>query len=704
MPDSPNKLVQFWNELKRRRVIHVTIVYSTAGFIIIELVNNVTEPLNLPGWTPTFVIILLLIGFPLALIFSWIFDITPEGLEKTKPETEIKEEAVATDLAHRKKTRNWGSVINWSLMGLLVLMVATYIIIRYSKTTEPLPVQRFIYNIPQGKLLGSSRESSVVTISPDGSKLVYVSHSGDTSSLVLRNLDQFEAHIIPGTEGAASPFFSPDGIWVGYFAGGNLMKVSLLGGAPLTICEARTGFDGCWGEDHAIIYADGYNRGLMRVLESGGDPEQITSSLTYTKEESDQQHTHPQILPGGNVILYTVVNNSQDLSIAAYSIETGKKWNLIEHGSNGIYVRSGHLVYAWKGDVMAAPFNLKQMKVTGDPVSVLEGVMMDAWSFAQISISEEGSLVYVPGNIMEQNSKPVLADGQGEIRTLDLPAGRYQSPRFSPDGERFLITKLEEKANTWIYDMERGTFHRFTEKEYETFWAIWTPDSKGIVFNSNLYGGPALNLFHQLTNSTDPPVRLTTSNFHQLPKSWSVDGRSLIFTEGIHPDRGADINLLQMEGDTVSQPFINTSFNETQPTISPDGRWLAYVSDHQGREEVFVCSFPGRQEMTQVSIQGGVEPVWAPDGKEIYYRDVTGDHVMAVPMNLTSGLQLGKPSILLEGEFKQSTGPWGRNYDITPDGQWFLMINEGENESAATHIHIVLNWFEDLKRLAPPGD
>jgi len=701
MRGNRNFLSQFWKELKRRRVIHVTIVYATAAFVIIELVNNITDPLNLPAWTPTFAIIVLLIGFPLALIFAWIFDLTPEGLEKTRPVEEVKEELSETSIVVKKRNQSLGKVINLSLVGLLLIIIATYLVIRFGNYKDPLRVHRFVHHLPQGGFLGRYEDACALDISPDGTKLVYVSLREDTSSLYLLELDKFEAELIPGTMGAMAPFFSPDGKWVGYFADGYLRKVSILGGAPHTICEAKSGWDACWSQDNTIIFSDSYKRGLLRVSSEGGTPEQITNALTYIKGEEEQAHFKPQILPGGDVLLFSILNNMQDIRVAALSLKTGKKWKLIEHGSSARYVPSGHLVYTWKGDLMAVPFNLKKMKVSGDPMLVLEGVMMDDWSSGHYSVSNNGTLVYVPGDFLEPELNIVMVNDTGAIKSLDLPTGKYQSPRISPDGKQFLITRVDERANVWIYGMERGTYRRFSANETETFWAIWTPDGKEIVFNSNLHGGAVLNLYRQKMDGTRPAVRLSSSQYHQLPKTWSADGKQLIFMEGIHPETGLDINILSLEGDSISRPLLNTPFNETQPDLSPDGRWLAYVSDHVGREEVFVSQFPHMETNTQISIDGGMEPLWAPDGKQLFYRDLSGDRLMAVSVRTDSSLQVGKPSVLFEGKFFGSAGPWGRNYDIMPDGHQFLMISEMEMKLTATQINFALNWFEELNILVP---
>jgi Tol biopolymer transport system component len=691
----PNKLSQFWQELKRRRVIHVIVVYATAAFVIIELVNNVTEPLNLPDWTPTFAIIVLIIGFPLALIFSWIFDVTPEGVEKTKPVDEVKEGVPKILLADKKKRIYWGRVINWSITGILMIIVITYVVIRYLNFSDPVLVHKFSLHLPDMDFLGCSEAGSAVAISPDGTKLVYVAQREGTSYLFLRPMNGFEATLIPGTEGATAVFFAPDSRWVGFYSNGYLQKVSVMGGTPQIICEAKSGCGGTWCKDNTIIFSDTYKRGLFRVPVAGGTPKQLTTALKYTREGDESSHFWPHILPGGKEILYTITQGAGGNRIAGYSLETGRKWDLIEPGNHAQYIKTGHLVYTWKKDLLAVPFNLKRMEVTGQPFLICTGVKTSHYGNAHYSISSEGSLVFIPGEYMESNNSLVLVDHEGVAESLDFPAEVYQSPRFSSDGKQLLITRIEDNANLWIYGLDRGTLRRFTDKEFNSFWGIWTPDGKEIVFNSNLYGGTAMNLFRKRSDGSGHEEHLTTGNYHQLPKSWSKDGKLLLYSEGIHPETGMDINMLQTEGDTIPIPLFNSQFNESHPILSPDGRWIGYVSDESGREEVFVSSFPGLDSTTQISTVGGLEPLWALDGKAIYFRDYEGDKLMKVSFITDPELDVGEPILLFQGKYKGSVGPWGRNYDLSPDGKQFLMIKEEGVESLASQINVILNWNED---------
>ena len=593
------------------------------------------------------------------------------------------------------KTR-LGRVIPWSLVGLMAVSILIFWIFGHNGSNKPLPVLKSVYNLPQGEIIGMDDRGSAVAFSPDGTKLVYFSKKDNKSLLYLQNMDEFDAGPIADTENGSAPFFSPDGKWVGFFADGYLKKVSIQGGASQIICEARFGQEGSWAQDNSIIFSNSYNRVLMRVLSSGGTPEQLTNSLAFLKEKPEQGDKWPQILPGGKIVLFTIWHNSEDMSIAAYSLETGERWTIMEPGSHARYIKSGHLIYAWKGDLLAVPFNLKKMEKIGQPTIILKGVMMGDGGLAHFSISDDGSLIYLPGNIYESDDKLILVDHNGDFESLNIQGG--QSPRFSPDGNEILYCAGQEIAKVWIYGLERGTQRLFTDKDNQAYWAVWTADGKRIVFNSNL-AGPELNLFWKKSDGTGPTERLTRSNYHQQPQSWYNDGRTLIYTEGYHPETGVDIWMIQIEGDTTPKPILNTIFNEAHPSLSYDGRWLAYVSDESGQEEVFVCSFPDLRNKTQISTDGGVEPLWPRDGKELYYRDLSGNKLMAVSIVTEPFIDPGKPRLLFQGNFIGSLWPWGRNYDITPDGKRFLMIEQSAMKSDATQINVIYNWSEELKRL-----
>jgi Tol biopolymer transport system component len=356
---------------------------------------------------------------------------------------------------------------------------------------------------------------------------------------------------------------------------------------------------------------------------------------------------------------------------------------------------------------MALPFDPRRLTATGSAVPVVEGVLQSTFSGAsQYSFSATGSLVYIAGGIQAAQRRLVWVSRNGAEQPLvAAPARSYGFPRLSPDGRRVAVNISEQEVQVWLYDLSRETLTRFTFEGNSNSNAIWTPDGKRIAFNSNKEGEP--NLFWQLADGSGGLERLTTSGSNQIPMSWSPDGQLLAFFE-VNPTTQRDIWVLRMSDPSAgsgqvrkAQPFLQTRFDESVPRFSPDGRWLAYISNESGHFEIYVQPYPGPGGKWQISTEGGTEPVWNPNGRELFYR--SGDKMMAVDIVTQAGFAAGKPRILFEGKYEPSplTNP---NYDVSPDGQRFLMLRPSETEQTApTQINVVLNWFEELKQKVPTG-
>jgi len=594
----------------------------------------------------------------------------------------------------------------------LVCILGAIAVLWGSWRTSPLPSPqptRFVINVSQGEsIAGTAYEptaavGSAVALSPDGTRLAYIVRRGDTSYLCLRSLQDFDAKTIQGTEDAEAPFFSPKGNWIGFFAEGELKKVSLLGGAPQTICEVQRAREGCWLEDNTIVFADEQKYGLWQVPASGGEPRRLTDPLRFLRGEREHSHLFPHILPQGKGVLFTISSPGQS-SIAIFSFEMGQPETLIEPGSCAHYVQTGHLIYSLAGDLIAVPFDLNAMKVTGPSVRVVEGVMSFGWlEGAHFSMSRNGSLVYIPGSAAKMNNRIVRVDRTGKIEALPFPLGHYQSPRIAPDGERLLVVEYEPIPHVWVCELEKGARRDFTDYRGDTYWAIWSPDGKQILFNSSL-GGETMDLYVKPADGSAQEKRLTesTDELHLVPKSWADDGRTLIITRAGDPNTGFDIKKLPYDAAGAPQPVISTRSNEFHPVISPSGRWLAYASDESGRAEIYIKPYPGPGGAIAVTTDGGREPVWDPSERELYYRDDTGDKLFKVSILTEPTVRVGSPELLFEGRFFASSFLWGRNYDISPQGDFFILIEEGETQPA-TQINLVLNLSEELKRLVPPG-
>ena len=344
---------------------------------------------------------------------------------------------------------------------------------------------------------------------------------------------------------------------------------------------------------------------------------------------------------------------------------------------------------------MAVAFDPERLQIKGASVPVVEGVVQSISSgAAQYSISTTGSLVYVPGGVQGVERKLVWVDRNGAEQPFAAPAHAYESPRFSPDGQRIAVVP---DSQIWLYDLSRETLTRLTFEGSVNSRPVWTPDGKRIAFFSNKAG--QLNLFWQLADGSGGLERLATSDFIDVPQSFSPDGQLLAFHE-VNPTTGNDIMVLRLS-DRKVQPFLRTPFNESDPRFSPDGRWMAYMSDESGRYEIYVQPYPGPGGKWQISTDGGTKPVWNPNGRELFYRN--GNKMMAVEITTKPNFALGNPHVLFERPYILANVPIS-NYDVSPDGRRFLMVKPTEQAQAApTQINVVLNWFEELKRRVPTG-
>jgi eukaryotic-like serine/threonine-protein kinase len=569
--------------------------------------------------------------------------------------------------------------------------------------SPPKPVSRLTITLPPGQQLAGLENGPAVALSPDGTHLAYVATQGGTQQLYLRAMDSLEARPIPDTEGAVNPFFSPDGQWVGFFAGGKLRKVSVSGGAALILGDAAYSGGASWGSQGMIAFTPTTNiSALQQVPDAGGAPRPLSRL-----EKGDTSHRWPEFLPGSKAVLFAAgptAINFTNAQVAVQSVETGQRRNLIQGAAQPRYAPSGHLVYAQGGSLMAVLFDPQRQEVTGTAVPVAEGVLQSpATGAAQYSISATGSLVYVSGGVQAAQLRLVWVSRNGAEQPLVVPERAYFAPRLSPDGRRVAVGITESEFQTWLYDLSRETLTRFTfEGSYNPV-PVWTPDGKRIAFESNKEGVP--NLFWQLADGSGGLERLNTSEYIQVPMSWSPDGKLLAFME-VNPTTGVDIWVLRMGDPSAgsgqvrkAQPFLRTPFNEGAPLFSPDGRWLAYISDESGRYEIYVQPYPGPGGKWQISTEGGREPAWNRNGRELFYRN--GDKMMAVDITTQPGFAPGKPRMLFEGRYELSPVQLA-NYDVSPDGQRFLMLKPTE-KAAPTQINVVLNWFEELKQKVPTG-
>lgn len=584
------------------------------------------------------------------------------------------------------RARRWKERLPWVSGFLLIgiVSVAAIWFLRSSSVTSSPPLTRTVIDLPPGYQL-AALDYPAIAISPDGTKIAYVAIHSGSRLIYLRPLDSLDATTLSDTEGANTPVFSPDGQWIEFFAGGKLKKISVNGGSAVTLAYASGTSRGSSWVNGSIVFVSAAGSNLLRISDTGGAAQVLAGGDLW-----------PEVLPDGKAVLFSV-GGTNELAAQAISsgILQGERHSLATGGTSPHYAPSGHLVFAQGDNLMAGPFDSRRLQLTGSPVPVLPGVLHSFSGGAQYGISATGSLVYVPGSAQGQE-RLVWVGRNGTEQPLSAPPRAYSYPRISPDGRRVAVAVGEEGIQIWIYDLARDTSTRLTFGGDLNYTSTWTPDGKRLAFMSDKEG--PLNILWQPADGSGTAERLIQSEYPQFPTSFSPDGRLLAYAE-VNPKTGYDLWVLRLS-DHEAQPFLRTPNTETVASFSPDGRWLAYISDESGRYEVYVQPYPGAGGKYQISEGGGTEPVWNPNGKELFYR--AGDKMMAVEVTTNPGFSAGKPKALFQGSYlpTTATSPY---YDVSRDGQRFLMIKPSEQGSALTQIVVVQNWFEELKRRVPTG-
>jgi serine/threonine-protein kinase len=529
--------------------------------------------------------------------------------------------------------------------------------------------------------------------------------------IYLRRLDRTEAAPVPGTEGGISPFLSPDDRWIGFWEGGKLKKIPVSGGVSTTLCDATgpnaadwpyndvLGAD--WGADNRIVFCHEVGFGLSWISADGGSPEALT---TPDKTRQEYDHRLPHYVPGGRGVLFTVPAYGHDLTprLALLDLAT-RHWRvLMEDAADGRYLRTGHLVFLRQGTLMAAPFDLDRRETRGRPVPVVANVMQALnlgalghnTGAGQYGVSDSGWLAYVPGGILPDNENSLVrVDLEGNIRPVADFQEAFFAPRFSPDGQRIAYCTLARVKQVKIYDLRRGTATPLTNEGRASF-PTWTPNGESVVFKWSKLA--AYELCWQASDGSSPMKHLA-AGFQPIAGSFTPEGSTVAFVD-YHPQTGADILLLDMKSRRV-KPFLCSKAAERYPEISPNGRWLSYVSDESGRAEVWVRPFPGEGGKWQISNAGGTEPIWSKDGQRLFYRQSA--RVWVADVRAENGFSVGRPRVLFEQAGFGFADPV-RSWDLAPDGRSFLMVKHGEAKpEPVTEMILVQNWLEELKRLCP---
>jgi serine/threonine-protein kinase len=580
------------------------------------------------------------------------------------------------------QNRKWLRVGN--AIGLLAvgLVLGALIVSMRRPSSEIVPPAHFVVPLSSATPLGGLDFPSAV-MSPDGARVIYVASRGGVTQLFQRSLNSIDPVAIAGTTNAVGPFFSPDGQWVAFFADGQLKKVNLGGGAPVTLCEAPVGLGGSWGPRDVIAFAAATGSGLSRVSASGGTPQRLTMLDVAQGEFS---HRWPQWLPDGETVLFTVGTSGSwsDAQIVAQSVRTGKRTTLLRGGTNPHYVSNGSLLYAQNGRIMRVALDTETLTISGSPVAVLENVRQSADGAVQLSVARSGTAVFIAGGAGATERRLVSVSRDGTSTPFAAPPGAYAFPRVSPDGQRLIVAMEAPTRDLWLYDVTSGATTQVTFDSGATS-PTWTRDPQRVAFSSTRAG--VLNLFTAIIGESGRSERLVPNQAQQFPGSWAPDG-ALVFTEQ-RSMTGRDILLLPA-GERAPRTLLASDADETSPKISPDGRWLAYVSAEGGRSQVYVTQLSNPARARRVSAEGGSEPAWGPGGRELFYRQ--GTAMMAVTIDAAGQVQSG-PRALFDTDFVRGTLDTA-NYDVMPDGR-FVMVQRSSQSSEQT-FHVLINWLGTL--------
>ena len=589
------------------------------------------------------------------------------------------------------------SALPWAIaITALVLAIVAGALYWFERRPEAEPVVRasLLLGQPLADVFGPN-PGSPVTISRDGTRIVFVGMvPGKTAQLFLRPIDQQTTVAIPGTEDASQPFFSPDGQWVGFFANGKMRKAPLSGGPATVLADAPIPHGGTWGSDGTIIYAPNLGSGLMRISAAGGTPQALTIPDQKTRELS---HRWPQMLPGNKAVLFTMQMMSQatydEARIGVLSLETGKWHGLVDGGSYARYVAPGTMVYARGGTLMAMPFDAGKLEVTGPAVPAVEGVISTPVTSGSVEyeVSDTGTLVYVPGTAKPPARSLVWVDRQGKGQELPVAPNSYATPRISPNGKLLALQIMAGGPEAlWIYDFGRNTLMRLLTSSTGTSYPVWMPDSRGLVYRTRV---PSFSIRRKLADGSGEEETLLGSDFGDpgaAPLAVSPDGKTLLLAT-LSSNGTIGLRVLALDGSRKIETYLDAAYNQSAGQFSPDGHWVVCVTNESGRQEIYVQPYPGRGGKWMISSGGGVSPRWSRNGREIFFRN--DDAVMVVPVKTQPTFQAGTPKML----FRDPSYLGVQNYDVTPDGEHFLMVKRKDIPAGENQVNVVLHWNEELR-------
>ena len=525
-------------------------------------------------------------------------------------------------------------------------------------------------------------------ISADGRHVVFAARHGDTAQLMLRALDSTEWQPLPGTNDSYSPFFSPDGTAIGFFARGKLRTITISSLDTRELADTPVGRGGWWGDDGFIYYTPGNTSGVMKVPSGGGTPVAVT---TLDREKGEVSHRWPQVLPGGEAMLLTVWTGParDNKSVQVVRFDSGSRETVATGGDTGRYVKSGHVLFGRLDALMAVPFDVERLAATGTAFRTGVPIRIGQEG-ASYAVSDAGDLLHIPGDEHRLDSRIVWVDRSGKVEPVSVPLQDMANARLSPDGRRAAFNIHGATFEIGIFDFERGLLTTLTNNTTGSQAPVWSPDGRRIAFRGTRKG--YRNVWIKPVDGTGDEQQLTRGDRLQTPMSWSPDGKYLLYYE-TDPVRANDIYILSM-ADGKAEPLVAAPLSQADGIWSPDGRWIAYTSEESGGEEVYVVPFPLTGDRWRISTSGGADPLWSRDGSELFYRG--GGKVMAVDIRTSPQFNAGTPRALFDDTFAVSPN-YMTGYSVAEDGR-FLFAQPVKPDAPTRAVQVVLNWFSELRQ------
>jgi serine/threonine-protein kinase len=586
--------------------------------------------------------------------------------------------------------RKWSWILSTAALAVIAAAVLVSLWI-FSRRPTP-PILRLSVDLGNDAALTPHR-GATMALSPDGSRVVFITGQQIVKSkLAIRRLDQSKAMPLAGTEGAEAPFFSPDGKYIAFFAGGKLKKIDSGGGTPITLCDAPSPREGSWGDDDNIVFAATNSGGLSIVPAAGGTPRPVTKL-----DAGEDTHRYPQMLPAAQTVLFmNGLNNDGEGTIEAQSLKTGKRKRLAEAGAYPRYLPSGHLVYMHQGTLFAVAMNPRRLELSGSPAPVLEDVgFYPGTGTAGFAFAQSGMFVYVAATPEEQMREIGVMDQTGKVDLLPVARARYGRPRVSPDGTRLAVTiEAAPNINIWIYEWRTQRFSRLPFAHGNSKYPVWTPEGRCLVFFSDTQD-PGPGIYWMRTDGAGAPQRLLEGR-GLVPTSFSSATGRLVYA--IQGGEKAGLWTMPVDWSDASHPRQGSperfpdSNMDSPADFSPDGHFLMYNSAQSGTPEILVRSYPGAGGPWQISNRGRLA-VWSPAGRELFYLALPDPQLMLVTYSLAGDSFSPSPP-----------RPWNdtrvENFDLMPDGKHVVIIPSAEPKEV-THATFLLNFMDDLRSRLP---